>query len=148
MTRPANRDVVIERLSRLRSLLDEMRAIGVPAPAQLRTDHVTRYALERLVTLIVDAATALNSHVASRTLDRVATTYAETFDQMAEARVLHESFASRIRVSAKLRNLLVHDYADIDYDLLANALSQLLSDYDEYTTTVARWLEAQTAESD
>jgi uncharacterized protein YutE (UPF0331/DUF86 family) len=141
MTRPANRDVVIERLSRLRSLLDEMRAIGVPAPAQLRTDHVTRYALERLVTLIVDAATALNSHVASRTLDRVATTYAETFDLAAEAGVIDEALASRIRGSAKLRNLLVHDYAEIDYELLAASLQQVLHDYDQYVRQVARWLE-------
>lgn len=141
MTRPANRDVVIERLSRLRSLLDDMRAIGVPAPAQLRTDHVTRYALERLVTLIVDAATALNSHVASRALDRVATTYAETFDLAAEAGVIDEALASRIRGSAKLRNLLVHDYAKVDYELLAASLQQVLDDYDRYVRQVAQWLE-------
>lgn len=141
MTRPVSRDVIVERLSRLRSLLEEMRGIGVPTPAQLRSDHVVRYALERLVTLVVDAATALNSHVASRQLDRVATTYAETFDLAADAGVIDVELASRIRDSAKLRNLLVHDYADIDYDILAVALRRVIDDYDRYVQQVARWLQ-------
>lgn len=143
MTRPVSRDVVVERLARLRSLLDEMRGIGVPTPAQLQSDHVTRYALERLVTLIVDAATALNSHVTARQLDRVATTYAETFDLAADAGVIDDELASRIRDSAKLRNLLVHDYANIDYDILAAALRRVLDDYHLYVQQVARWLRDQ-----
>ena len=81
-------------------------------------------------------------------LGRVATTYAETFDLVAEAGALGTSFASRIRASAKLRNLLVHDYADIDFDMLANALTQLLTDYDQYTHEVARWLRDQEAAAD
>lgn len=141
MTRPVSRDVVVERLTRLRSLLGEMRNIGVPDAAMLRSDHVTRYALERLVTLLVDAATALNSHVAARQLDRVATTYAATFDLAADAGVIDDELASRIRDSAKLRNLLVHDYADIDYDILAPAMQRVLDDYNLYVQQVARWLQ-------
>lgn len=148
MNDAVNAGVVVQRLLRIRTLLGEMRGIGVVGAATLRSDHVKRYALERLATLVVDAATGLNSHISSRVLGRVVTTYAETFDLIAEAEVLGGSFASRIRTSAKLRDLLVHDYADIDFDLLANALTQLLADYDEYTAEVARWLEAQTAEGE
>lgn len=106
---------------------------------------MTRYALERLATLIVDAATALNSHITSRVLQRVATTYAESFDLMADIGALEPSFAARIRSSAKLRNLLIHDYADIDSEVLAKALVQLLDDHDLYRTQVARWLKEATA---
>lgn len=148
MTSTVNPDVVVERLSRIRELLGEMRTIGVPDGETLQSDHIRRYALERLATLVVDSATALNSHISSRVLGRVATTYAETFDLVAEAGALDTSFASRIRASAKLRNLLVHDYADIDFDMLANALTQLLTDYDQYTHEVARWLRDKEAAAD
>ena len=148
VTSTVNPDVVVERLSRIRELLGEMRTIGVPDGETLQSDHIRRYALERLATLVVDSATALNSHISSRVLGRVATTYAETFDLVAEAGALDTSFASRIRASAKLRNLLVHDYADIDFDMLANALTQLLTDYDQYTHEVARWLRDKEAAAD
>lgn len=145
MSTHVSRDVVIQRLDRIQELLAEMRGIGVPDAAQLRDDHVIRYALERLATLIVDAATALNSHITSRVLQRVATTHAESFDLMADVGALEPSFAARIRNSAKLRNLLIHDYADIDYQVLAKAFIQLLDDYDRYRTQVARWLKEATA---
>lgn len=145
MSADVSRDVVIQRLDRIQGLVAEMRGIGVPDADKLHADHVTRYALERLATLIVDAATALNSHITSRVLRRVATTYAESFDLVAEAGALDASFAARIRNSAKLRNLLVHDYADIDYEVLAMAFDQLVDDYDQYRTQIARWLKDSTA---
>lgn len=144
MNTQVSRDVVIQRLDRIQELLAEMRGIGVPDAEKLRDDHVTRYALERLATLIVDTATALNSHITSRVLQRVATTYAESFDLIADVGALERSFAARIRNSAKLRNLLIHDYADIDYDVLSKALRQLVDDYDRYRTQVARWLKDST----
>jgi len=49
--------------------------------------------------------------------------------------------AARIRDSAKLRDLLVHDYADIDYDILATAIQRVLDDYDLYVQQAARWLQ-------
>src|SRR5690606_23485163 len=144
MTDGPSRDVVVQRLDRIQDLLAQMRDIGVPAAEQLRDDLVTRYALERLATLIVDAATALNSHITSRLIQRVATTYAESFDLVAEAGVLEHAFARRIRTSAKLRNLLIHDYADIDYEVLSSTLSQLIDDYETYRRQVARWLKDST----
>ena len=50
MTSTVNPDVVVERLSRIRELLDEMRTIGVPDGETLQSDRIRRYALERLAT--------------------------------------------------------------------------------------------------
>lgn len=53
MTSTVNPDVVVERLSRIRELLGEMRTIGVPDGETLQSDRIRRYALERLATLVV-----------------------------------------------------------------------------------------------
>lgn len=145
-TEDVTHEVVVERLARIRDFADELSGLGEMTAQRLRDDTVVRYAAERLVTLMVDAAVGLNAHVAAKRLDRVATSYAGSFDLAARAGVLEPSFAAGIRDSAKLRNLLIHNYAEIDYDLLASAFARIAVDYAEYVRQVASWLEQRMAE--
>jgi uncharacterized protein YutE (UPF0331/DUF86 family) len=40
-----------------------------------------------------------------------------------------------------LRNLLVHDYASVNLDLIYEFLRTKLADFEKFTKYIARWLE-------
>lgn len=66
--------------------------------------------------------------------------YAASFDEMARAGVLEWDFATSMGPSAGMRNVLVHDYLDVDHDMVSEAIPLAQEQYSEYVRNVARWL--------
>lgn len=66
-------------------------------------------------------------------------TNADAIGELGRRGVLSEDLADRLRSATGFRNLLVHQYADIDDDRVVDNLS-LLSDFEAFTRQVAAWL--------
>ena len=64
----------------------------------------------------------------------------ESFDLMVEAGILEQSQADVLKPAVGLRNILVHMYADIDLDILADSSEAFEVGFSDYVRTVAQWL--------
>lgn len=134
-----DRDVVIRRLVTMRTLLDHLESLGVVASGDL-ADLGVRLQVERALTQIVNLATEINAHVASVVLHRPPEDYRQGFDRMVEAGWLERSTAEGLKPSVGLRNVLTHEYVDIDLDVVAAAIPMVLGGYRTYVREVARSL--------
>lgn len=97
--------------------------------------------MERVVTRAID----VNEHlIAERSTGReektVRLSYKDTFLKLADLKVCPERFAKRIALSAGLRNILVHDYNDVDRRILHRSVKDCLKDYRKYLDYVLRFL--------
>ncbi len=72
-------DVVQARLRAIREMLADLEAVGVITTERLASDRVTRYAIERILTAIVDLAVSVNAHVAAAVIGEGPVEYAESF---------------------------------------------------------------------
>jgi uncharacterized protein YutE (UPF0331/DUF86 family) len=129
------------KLRQIRQLLDDLRELGHLDATRLLTDRPATLATERVLTLLVDLAFAINSHVAVCILERAPDTYADSFTLAAEAKMIGSELAEALLPSAGMRNVLVHNYLDIDYQLVEIAIPLALEQYGEYVRQVARWLQ-------
>ncbi|MGH3720103.1 MAG: DUF86 domain-containing protein [Pseudonocardiaceae bacterium] len=77
-------------------------------------------------------------------LGRSPDSYAASFDEMARAGVLEWDFAASLRPSVGMRNVLVHDYLEIDHGMVSAAVPLAQEQYGEYVRRVARWLRDHT----
>lgn len=107
----------------------------------LRADPLRLAAVERLVERIVMRAIDVNEHlIASAATGRESRitrlTYRETFLRLEEIGVCDAALAERLAASAGLRNILVHDYNDVDHRILHGAIASCLTDYREYIERV------------
>jgi uncharacterized protein YutE (UPF0331/DUF86 family) len=68
------------------------------------------------------------------------TPYADSFPLAAKAGLLDKDLAERLRPSAGLRNILVHEYTTIDYQRVVDAIPAAIEKYGRYVEQVARWL--------
>ena len=66
---------------------------------------------------------------------------------MARAGVIDEELSRALVPSAKMRNVLVHAYLDVDHDIVAAALPLAVRQYGEYIRQVAAWFTARTTDS-
>jgi uncharacterized protein YutE (UPF0331/DUF86 family) len=78
-------------------------------------------------------------------LGRSPDSYADSFDEVARAGVLEWDLAAALRPSAGMRNVLVHDYLDVDHGKVAAAIPFALEQYGQYVRHVARWLRSHVA---
>lgn len=112
----------------------------------LTADFVRMAAVERLLERIVMRAIDVNEHLigelASGREDRTTRlTYRETFVRLADLGIYPREFADRIARSAGLRNILVHDYNDVDRTIVHSAIGSCLEEYRRYVEAVDAFLQ-------
>ncbi len=129
------------RLRRSRKLLDQLVDLGTVDMARLRAEPLTALAVERILTLLVDLAFAVNSHVSVARLGRAPDSYPESFALAAQSGVISSELAADLRPSVGLRNVLVHNYLDVDRERVAAAVPLAVEQYGEYVRQVAGFLD-------
>ena len=137
---------VTAKLAQISELLDILDTMGEVQLQQLRTDAVLRLALERVLTQLVELAASTNAHVAAaKGTSRATGTYRESFALASGVGALPDDLATRLAPSAGLRNILVHSYADVDWQRVVDSIPNFRTDYRDYVRHVARWLQREAA---
>lgn len=133
-------DVIREKLSLIEESLGTLDSLGKVTAQRLAEDLVVAAAVERLLTRVVDLAVDVNSHVASSLLGRHPGEYAESFHMASTAGLLSADLAERFVGSVGMRNVIVHQYTELDRRIVAAAVSETIEGYREYVSAVARFV--------
>jgi len=92
-----------------------------------------------------EAAIDLCLHASARILRKVAEEYAACFKLLADEGLIDQGLASRLSDMARLRNLLVHRYWEIDYRKLYQIVTGPdLRDLEEFLRLVRNLMEQKT----
>jgi uncharacterized protein YutE (UPF0331/DUF86 family) len=138
-----DRDTVVVRLAMMNDLLRDLESIGWVDSLRLRSDRIARHAVERILTQLVEFAVSINSHVAASVSGSVPGIYRDSFRAAADAGFITADLAERLAPSAGLRNVLTHEYVEVDLDLVAAGAGAALVDYRAYVRAVARAVQGQ-----
>ena len=89
-----------------------------------------RMSMRYLVIQLVEAAASVSVHLLSRLYDERAESYAECFRRLGERKVISEGLAERLASAARLRNLLVHRYWEIDDGRIYSSVKEGVEDFE------------------
>ena len=121
--------LIADDLGRLVSVKDETLE-------SLTADEIKLAAVERIIERIVLRAVDINEHLISELAtgeERTSRlTYRDTFLMLVNLGVYPGEFAEGIARSAGLRNILVHDYNDVDRRIVHASIRTCLQDYHRY----------------
>ncbi len=81
--------------------------------------------------------------VAATALGKAPGDYRESFELHQAADILPPELTVRLRQSVGLRNVLAHEYARVDLNLVAGAVIAAERDYGGYVEHVSRWLQSR-----
>ncbi len=93
--------------------------------------------LERAVQVCVDLAAHL---IAERDSDAPAT-MTECFEKLHELKIIDSELAKRLKKAVGFRNLVVHAYEKIDWNIVFSIITKDLSDFKEYSRCIMRLLD-------
>lgn len=118
---------------------------------ELIADTIRLAAVERILERVVLRAVDVNEHL----IGDLATgsepkttrlTYRETFLRLADYDIYPADFAERIARSAGLRNILVHEYNDVDHRIVHGSIRTALEDFTAYVDAVRDFLRRRAEE--
>lgn len=125
-----------EALQSLRELIGrEFQSLGVYEKLSVRY----------LVVQLVEAASSVCIHVLSRAFDETAEAYPDCFLRLGERRAIPKDLAERLASAARLRNLLVHRYWEIDDERVYTSVKLGLKDFEEFVKHVGKFVEGATS---
>ena len=96
---------------------------------------------ERLFEVLSQIILDVCTHIVAHSNVQAPQSYSECMKRLSELDILPQEKVSTFSSLIKMRNLIVHQYGDINYDILFNALRDLLKDFKEYQTIILTWLE-------
>lgn len=124
-------------LHRLRSELDAIaRSVDRPDEALL-TDSDALPALKYRLIVAVEACVDVADHVISSETLRPGASFADSFASLGEAGWVPEELADQLADAARFRNLLVHQYADVDDARVVAIARERMADLEAFRAAVA-----------
>lgn len=122
------REVLLRKLARLRTYLEDLRPHRGRSPGELADDP---YEVERLLELLVQVAVDIVTHELAEG-GVVPESYRIAFLEAGRAGLIPEELAASLADAAGLRNVLVHLYEDIDYEIVAESVARALADFTRF----------------
>ena len=133
-----DKEIIKKKLQELKSYLKEMenfRAISWNGfSSSLSKQWMVSHGLQLSIQVVID----IGSHILAALGESQIEDYADIIDKLGEKEIIPQEFSKAIRGMAGLRNILVHEYAELDlkkiYDILQNRLSDFYA-FIEYINT-------------
>lgn len=132
-----NPDVVARKLLIVNETLRRLDRADAMDAAALGADPMLQAAVERWLQVAIEACSDLAFHVVADAGWTPPTTGRGAFASLAAHGKLAPDLAARLGLTCGLRNLLVHDYAEVDRTQLAAAVRSALTDLRAFAGTFA-----------
>lgn len=138
-----NRNVVEKRLRLLEGYLRKLYAIRQRTTREsFLADEDTQDIVERNLHLALEAVLDIGQHIIASSGWKPAEDYASIFAILAQNGVITQDVLSRSQGMAGFRNLLVHEYTEIDHSQVFAVLQDHLDDVAELARHYQRFLDA------
>jgi uncharacterized protein YutE (UPF0331/DUF86 family) len=133
-----DKEVIGAKIETLRRCVRRIREKTPAASSTLRDNYdlqdIISLNLERAVQTSVDLA----SHVISESDLPAAASMAEAFDRLQQLNFISEELAIRMKKAVGFRNIAVHAYQEIDWEIVFSIITKRLTDFVEFGKAIAR----------
>lgn len=118
--------------------LRELQGVDAATYAENKLIHRT---VERTLHLAVEACLDIGQHIIARGGFRRPEDNQDIFVVLREQQIVPADLLPQLIAMAKFRNLIVHDYARIDNDVILSILKERLGDFDAFARAIVSYLE-------
>ena len=133
-----DKDVINRKLESLRRCIARITSKLPITRDELRSNYdlqdIIALNLERAVQTCVDIA----AHVLSQTEAPPPSTMAEGFARLAELQAIPSPLAESLQKAVAFRNILVHNYTDINWDIVTDMVTHRLTDFVQFAQAIDR----------
>lgn len=135
-----DKNLILRKLSELenyQSQIEEYKRITVK---DYRDDWKLQRIIERTLQLMIEICLDISHHIISDRKYRVPTCYSDTFLVLFEQGLIDEKLFNILQQMTKFRNILVHNYEQVDPEIVISILRNNLKDFLLYRDAILKIL--------
>lgn len=133
--------VVVER--RLAMILEEvefLKTIKKQSRKEYLNDGKSMRSTARAIETIAQCIIDICSHVVAQKHYGISDTYKGTIEILANNHIISAGLSSNLQKVVAMRNVLVHQYLDIDFRMVWKSIDSLLVDAPEFVRSIQNYL--------
>lgn len=134
------KEKIQNKLEKIYIYYEELKGYSDISREEYKQNLMQKRAIERVMQLIVEVATDINNMLLKMQGKPGASDYFNSFIDVAEEGVMPLEFALEIAPSTGLRNIIVHEYEQINDDIVYASIEFFLKYYKQYIKLVADYI--------
>ncbi|MBI3626490.1 DUF86 domain-containing protein [Candidatus Uhrbacteria bacterium] len=129
-----NKDFINRKIKMIQEDLIDLEKLAAKTQSQVIKNSLAYGAAERYLEKIITRAIDINQHLLAEMGNgkEKVRTYQDTFLKLSDLNVYPAKFGAAIAPSAGLRNILVHEYDEVDPKKIYNSLGEAVEQYARY----------------
>ncbi len=135
------KEIVYRKLKKLNSYIKELETFKDITFEEYLKDFQNRRTVERLIQLIVDVAVDINSHILVDEGHMPPEDAYDSFIKVGNKGIIPQKFAEEIAPSTGERNIIVHEYEQIDDGIIFSSIKKAITMYKKYISYYMEYLE-------
>lgn len=138
-----DRSRIEDRFSEIRRRLDVLQETAETVDnTKFLTDSMISDATERRLQVAIQACIDIASHlVAEMALDKPQKENKQLFLILAKHKIIGQDLGKKLYDMVGMRNVLVHDYTEVQRDKVYHAIAHELGDIEEFVSQIQRFLD-------
>jgi uncharacterized protein YutE (UPF0331/DUF86 family) len=133
-------DVVERRLAKILEEVEFLRSIRKQQLKEFLDDGKSLRSTAKAIETIVQSIIDISSHIVAQNHWGVTDTYRNTIAVLATHKVISSELSSNLQQVVAMRNILVHQYLDVDFHIVWNSIDSLIVDASDFIKTIQRYL--------
>ena len=138
-----DKEIVYKHLHQIKEIAKELETLKSFSLKELEEETGKRWQVERGLQIAIQNLLDIGSHILSSLGKNRCETYVDIIDGLATEGVIPTEFSQKIRGMAGLRNILVHDYLEVDIGSLYQILQTQLEDFEAYIRVITEYVEKE-----
>jgi len=134
------KSLITTKLSKLREYQKFLKELQTTSKEEFISDFKIRGAIERYLQVSIECIVDIGNEIISALQLQRPERYRDIPYILAKARIIPKTFAETVAGMMGFRNLLVHDYASINLELVYKFLQTRLPDFEAFTKYITKWL--------
>jgi uncharacterized protein YutE (UPF0331/DUF86 family) len=132
--------LVLRKLAELEEYLGQIREYTTITIERYSSDWKIQRIIERTLQMMIETCADIAGHIISDRGYRIPKSYADTFRVLQEENILEKELFETMGKMARFRNIVVHNYGNIDASIVVNILKRHLDDFLTYKNAIINML--------
>ncbi len=134
-------EIIIPKITSLKRCLDRINSKLPFTIKKLKEDFdlqdIISLNLQRAVQICVD----ISAHIIAELDLKPSVSMAESFERLNAESIITKNICERMKKSVGYRNLAVHEYSTIDWEIVYSVVTKNLDDFKHFSREIIEWVE-------
>ncbi|HEA65723.1 MAG TPA: DUF86 domain-containing protein [Desulfobacterales bacterium] len=135
-----DKTLILKKLSNVEEYLKQIKEFSDISVKDYDANWKIQRIVERTLQIMIESCLDVAGHIISDAGFRVPETYVDMFRILTENGILKEKQLAALEKMARFRNIVVHDYAKIDSEIVIGILQRNLVDFEKFNQAIIDYL--------